>query len=319
MAKRRSSPALFELLKEQNALARSKGSDIAGPPAPTPPAPTPAAPTRKGPMASVTSRERASLVSPETPKAKPGIQASPRPEPKPEHRPEPKPREIQLEDPSPGSSMSEGGPGRMLRVPVFTVWIGIAVVIAGGFLLFTAGHQLGQTKKEAEWMAEFGASVAEAPTEVPDLGRSQPRVVISDPDPEPLDAGPASGQPASPPGAGSTSSRPGPFDEQRQVGLNYLTLGVIGGRPEAERLIRWLGDQGVPAMAVELSGSSGNNRSYRVWTLNGITGTAYARRLAARTEHEARVAELGRSWLDDMDGTLDFTRPSELYWKKQRQ
>lgn len=102
--------------------------------------------------------------------------------------------------------------------------------------------------------------------------------------------------------------------ERRTPGLNYLVLGSIEDREEADRLVRFLSAEGAPAQMVRVRVRG--RTSWQVLTLQGITGREFGRNAAVRQEHESMVRSLGRRWLDEMKGNLDFTGPGRWQWTK---
>lgn len=106
---------------------------------------------------------------------------------------------------------------------------------------------------------------------------------------------------------------PGGFfaSEPRTEDLNYFCL--VSRLPEADavRALEFLARNGVVAMGLERAGSDANNRSFDLFTLEGLTGSEYAGENGRerRTAHEALLAELGRRWRAEERGTSDFSRP----------
>jgi len=130
------------------------------------------------------------------------------------------------------------------------------------------------------------------------------------------------------PNAGNVPSRPGVpavlsqrtrylaaggffASEPRTEGLNYFCL--VSRLPEADTVsaVEFLGRNGVIAVGVERASSDANNRSFELYTLDGLTRDEYAGEsgMDRRRPHEALVAELGRRWRAEERGTSDFSRP----------
>lgn len=301
MSKRRSSPALFELLSEEQPGDTHAEPIEQEPSAPAPrPADEPGQPLAPAP--------------------------APAPTPKPAPTPAPKPAAklgANLEaEPAPPEAPTSHEPShahahRTVRINTLTLaylatWTLVILVVG-----WVAGFQSGKSEVYQEWESASEIPTFEDSGEVPfdplllDEQRSA--------EPEPIERSrPAPDQQASV--AGSSADAPtqpssGSADaERRTPGLNYLALGTVREQEEAERLVGFLEAEGMPAQMVRVRARSG--QAWQVLTLEGITGREYGRNAPVRRDHEARVTELGRRWLKEMDGTLDFTVPARRQWTK---
>lgn len=124
-------------------------------------------------------------------------------------------------------------------------------------------------------------------------------------------------RPSPPPTSASNPPTPpaAAVGDPREVGKNYLQL-VTTDRAEAEALVQFLGENGVPAFMLPLDGTGGaaNNRArFTVFCSRGITGDEFRARAPARTELDEAIGRLGRVWRNERRGSTDF---SGRIWSK---
>ncbi|MEX2219469.1 MAG: hypothetical protein WD749_12015 [Phycisphaerales bacterium] len=102
-------------------------------------------------------------------------------------------------------------------------------------------------------------------------------------------------------------------------GLNYCVAASRLDKAGAERAAGFLKQNGVPAAAMaevegEWSGAK-NAGSWRVVVLRGITGKEYGSRAAPRVEVEQQLTRLGKDYLRDPKGRIDF---GQFAWDKRK-
>lgn len=222
----------------------------------------------------------------------------------------------------------------MVKLPVNYGYIGLSIVAVAVLLAWTGGYVLGGSSAEERARREIesatgGAGLVDPLTDAGgtrdagQLGQTPARGTEPRPgNPEPRRVEPAGG--GTPSNAGGAAvpvitqqrtrylAAGGFFDrEPRSAGLNYFCL--VSRLPEVDTVsaLEFLARNGVRAVGVERASSDANNRSFELYTLEGLSRDEYAGESGTdkRATHEALVAELGRRWRAEERGTSDFARP----------
>lgn len=194
--------------------------------------------------------------------------------------------------------------GRTIRVPAGYLFVVAAVIVAAALLGYVIGFGRAERLAEADAArrAQQAAAIADPLTEAPIT------LELTAPSPErPAPAGrdretAAAAAPAESDSPAEAATDPA---DPRLPGLNYYVI-VRALPAEGERLVAWLGERGVRAMAEPVSGGL-----VKVIVLEGFPrGQASSARALAFREH---LRELGRRWKRDQRGSSDF---SDLYLEK---
>ena len=248
-----------------------------------------------------------------------------RPEPPP---PRPAPRRAEPQRPArpePARAEPEGDErepwlldsSKRVTIPLNLVLIGTAAIILVGVVGFSIAWRLGNENRDAERAAI--------------LDKLAPSNAVVDPLVEDLPVnnglvGPGA-EPAPPTRQRPQATGSGAFivssgrvaEDPRRPGHNYLWIASTPAQidaPEAARLIGFLHDNGVEALALPVdpgAGGTNNGRYYDVFVLQGVPGAQFQASESLRLELERRIAELGRTWQREHRGTTDLRSG---YWKK---
>lgn len=267
--------------------------------------------------------------------ARPKIEGAPVPEPAPlppvppsgppppAEAPE-KPRAWVTERESPGLDLA-----RPITVSTFTAWLAVAGVLISWVIVWTAAYKLGYANADARANREFTAgSGVRDPLNNDDPIPVNPNLVSSSasssakaPAPVTPHQGKAAGssqstqtptprQTAPPTGGGA------PAGDPRIPGYNYYMLASLLDQESAERIVAFLAQNGVPAIAVAKGGGRANNRSqFTVYAAEGITAEQYRARSPERTRLEAEIRRLGQIWKRDHKGGTGFATAT---WEKYK-
>jgi hypothetical protein len=318
----KSSPALFELIRDQN-MARAK---------------TGAVPAR-------TDEAAAEPMEPSAPRGREhpplaveiyGAQAARTPDPAPSEQVEPamvavleRPVERVRQSPEllPEPKLTRVRPKWTWGQPLVVSTSNLCIAAAVGFLLlvvvFTVGYRSGFAQGDERATRELAR--AAAPLTDPlrtgeglaDAGSSRPIAV-----PQPVSGGvqpspttgriPTPAPQASPQGTGARAYLTPPEQDPRQPGLNYYAIVGQLDRESAQQIAVFLAENGIAALAVDTAPRGSNNpRLYRVYGLQGMTGAEL--RSPARAEYEQRISQLGVIWRRDHRGRTDF---SQTNWER---
>ena len=284
---KRRSPALYELIAGQSR------DDVPGAAAGTPTPRTP--PTSTG-VAGVEAKPSAARV-----------QQPVRVEPAVRHAP------FEDEDRVLGIS-----PGRVLRVPIGYVFMGVFVVLVALFTTYTIGYK--QRDNLAQRDKELAAQNETRQIVDPMIQRSLPPAAVTHPPTAtpPVAAPPTHANtksitdPTENPAAGSSSSAARltvvekPADDPRQVGLNYAVVATLPLR-EATAAGQYLASKGFGVALVPLS----DKKLWQVTPTRGFEGDKY--QAAEGKAFEKSIKDLGKAFKRDMKGASDF---SDLFWRK---
>lgn len=200
---------------------------------------------------------------------------------------------------------------RPVTVTMFSVWLAVAGVIVVGLVLWMAAYKLGFNKGEGKAIKDLGGTISPNGGAITEPLRNEPipvnprLITKSPPAPKPPEGG-GENKPAAPvtPAAG---------DGQRVAGLNYLVIATKLDKETADRAAGFLTENGVPALVVRSGGAANNTPSYTLYGQQGITREQLRARDPVRTELEAKVAKLGKTWQKEHKGRTDF---SQTYWEK---
>jgi hypothetical protein len=204
-----------------------------------------------------------------------------------------------------------------VSIPINLVLIGTAGMILIAVVGFSLAWRLGNENSEAERAALLD-KIAPTDAVVDPLVEDLPvnsELIGPGADPAP----PAQPRPR-PTATGDYIVADGRVAEDpRQPGYNYLWIASTPAKidaPEAARLVQFLHDNGIEAVALPVDRSRGgsNNGTYHdVFVLRGIPGGRFQELERVRLELEGRIAELGRAWQREHHGTTDLR---DLLWKK---
>ncbi len=197
---------------------------------------------------------------------------------------------------------------RKFSISASVVLLAAAGVIALCVLAWSTAYEAGKREARAETAREL---------------RLQSSGALRDPLNSDLPLNPGlvqQGQSPSAAGAAPTLPPPAPqprAGDPREPGKNYLQL-ITTDRAEAEGIVKFLGENGVPAfvvpVGVDRTGSAAKNPArFTVLAARGITPEEYRARAASRTELEGAISRLGRRWRDEKKGSTDF---SGKFWSK---
>lgn len=207
--------------------------------------------------------------------------------------------------------------GRTIRVPAGYIFVVAAVILASGIFGYVIGYGRAKDVVKREAAQEKAQLSVTDPLDSgpPTLNLTAPRIEeprvesrlpvnqnspanTGDSTTETVDAG-AVVEPA--------AAAPQASDDPRTAGLNYYIL-VRDLPAEGERLVDWLGSQGISAMTEPVSGGL-----VKVVVLDGFErGQASSARALSFKQY---LRELGARWKRDHRGSSDF---SDLYLEKHR-
>jgi len=205
------------------------------------------------------------------------------------------------------------------RPPVNVIYIGVAVVAALVIVAYIAGAKIGARNEAIRVEKEMGGAFRDRPSVSEPAGiapAADERVQLR-PDRAAFQANPGAegARLATNGGAGRSLS-----GDPRQSGLNYLALAVLP-KADADAAAAFLTQNGVEALPVPLDaqGNEVNNPGpaarYRLYVLPGITREQYSSNQTAKTNLEAKVAQLGQVWQKQHRGSSNFASPE---WRKMK-
>ncbi|NUQ66748.1 MAG: hypothetical protein HUU18_00500 [Phycisphaerales bacterium] len=192
--------------------------------------------------------------------------------------------------------------GHTIAVPLNLLFISGFLVIGAVVITWIAAFQWGKqdTQRELEPYLRLNLPPAEGLD-----AKGQPSTTPTNP-----------AKPQGGPGGSAAIPKAPVGGDLRQAGLNYLALGNTH-LPEAERLVAFLGENGIQAFFVRVDPerSSANNQPAlgRVFVLPGFVGTNWARSQQERDELVRKIASLANQWRRERKGTLDISRGG---WEK---
>jgi hypothetical protein len=315
----RSTPPLFELIRQAAPPAPPRA--IPKPEAPVPVAPSPP-PKVAAPIPAPAPRPAAQAAT-AAPDSSPPVTGEPR------RPPEGSTgwRAASLRD-APQRVRTFLGPARAINLPLpYVLLAGAAVAflfVMGWSIAYFAGQKAG----EAKWNGEIGTH---APAGVSDPLQTGGTIAVN-PD---LMKGSAGDSPrATPPtdktkAASRSPSRTGETgtvatvpampvgSDPRVSGMNYLVLGSHLERSLAERAVAFLAENGVQAMMVpeiDKGAKAPNNAGpvrYRLLSTLALPGDQT--KAAAANKHKAEIARLGKVFKQDHKGQMDF---AGAFWEK---
>jgi hypothetical protein len=311
----KSSPALFELIREQT-VTHPKGLPVVSPVEVGVPAARAGHDRQPTPLAV----EAAAAPRPVAPVVrKPEEPARPlAPAPHPELKPRPAATaEAPLQTNPTTQPRWRWGQPLVISPSVLLIVGAVGLVLLIG--AFVAGFRSGFVKGDGRATRELSLA-ATTPTDpllsIPGPGRTQagpssvtPGTGAPRPTPPPVTQPPAVAPEA---GNGVRAVLSPPEADPRQAGLNYYAIVGQLDRDSAQQIAAFLAENGVASVAVDTSSRGSNNpRSYRVYGLQGMTGAEL--RSPARTEYEQRISQLGVIWKRDHRGWTDF---SQTNWER---
>jgi len=194
-------------------------------------------------------------------------------------------------------------PGRVIRVPVGYLLVGLAGFVALGVGAYSIGYQVGQ-QRARERIAQLEAAGS------PPVATQDPLMTTGE-EPSASGADKAASAPSDRTASGSSAVGAASADSEessanpangdpRTPGMNYF---IVAYYPpgEAARAAAFLRDNGVEAAVVQT-----NSERFRyVVSLKGFpAGTLDS---AEARRHEALLRQLGRRWKRDHNGPSDFS------------
>lgn len=216
---------------------------------------------------------------------------------------------------SAAGSESESGIPAIVRAMQrrLSLSVSTALMAAGGVLLlcvivWSAAYQAGAAREKA-------AAARDLEREAPPTVREP--LTDSVPVNPHLMPDPARGsQPSPAPAAPATAQPPIRVDgDPREPGRNYYQL-ITTDKDEADRLIAFLGENGVSAfiVGVDRGGKPTNNPArFSVFCSRGITPEEFKNQDPVRTELQQKIVVLGQRWQRELKGSTNF---SGAYWNK---
>lgn len=194
---------------------------------------------------------------------------------------------------------------RTVSVSMQTIWLAVGAAILAAFAIWVIAWLAGKHRGEQDSLRDFkGASP----------GITEP---LRNPTDIPLNKGLVT--PGTSPQLPKTSTEPpigSETGDPRVAGLNYLVITSRLDREAASRIVNFLSENALPAIAVAVvKGTPGANNppTYTVYALQGITRDQYRSRAPQRTELEDKVTRLGKTWQKDHKGQTNF---SQFNWEK---
>jgi hypothetical protein len=257
-------------------------------------------------------------VTPQT-RPKPEIKVD---DPLPPVRPPPPPT---LPDPErPKAWVTERGGGgldlaRPLRLNSSSrMWIGISLGVVGAVAIWSVAYSLGYKRADDKAARDFATSGGGGAGKVDDPLKSNPPAIPVNPNlittesRKPAATSPASEvkKPIPPPSQVAVDGDP------RQPGLDYYTIATKIDLDTARMMVKFLSDNGVPALAIPVAKAATgakNGGSYTVYAAEGITREQFKARTPERTQLEDAVQRLGKRWQKEHKGQADF---STAWWDK---
>lgn len=320
MALGKSSPALFELIRDKGSAMQGPQVPRAGPskpeanadaaaPEPPPPAPPSPAPATAKPHI------RLQLTPAPEPRLSVGV-AEPMREPV--LRKQPAPRPVENAPHSSAPPPSRPGPFLPASLPMNAIFLGVAGVIVAGVILWTVAYRLGSSQTDSEWKQKFaaepGSSVRDPlRAEVgvnPGLVKTPPATPDRAQRPRPEQARPTPDR-TSQAGVPALSGV-----DPRSAGLNYLQLAAFLDQATAERLVAFLGEGGLPAFATPIDPKGGpakNPGLFKVYASAGIAGKDIRAGTQEVRDLKDLARRLGAAWKRDQKGSTDF---DDMFWEK---
>ncbi len=212
------------------------------------------------------------------------------------------------------------------------IGVGVSLILIALFVTWAAGVRWGgsEVKKQLQAFSNEPAVPVREPVRDPArdplLGQASPNAtppVVLDAIPKQVPVQPAAQPPVQPApqptaptiaGLGSKdpravlTSKGWAFPDPREVGYNYLPLGIVF-REEAVEAVPFFSQSGLEIIAVpwgvDSAGSGGNNvgpAKYRLFTLTGYPGGLMSQSTDARTELLRRVGDVAARWKRDRRG-----------------
>lgn len=109
---------------------------------------------------------------------------------------------------------------------------------------------------------------------------------------------------------------PGPGGDTREAGKNYLQLEGRLDQGTAERMVKFLTENGLPTIAVGVDRHdkpTNNPTSYAIFVARGVTSQEIRERAPVIEELETQAEKLGQRWKAEQKGWTTF---SSKFWKK---
>lgn len=225
------------------------------------------------------------------------------------------PVEAPAEDYRPAAAVEMDEPRRAGGVDLqrrFSVSTSVVLLVAAGVialcvLAWSTAYEAGKREAKAEAARDLRLRSAAPVNDPLNTDRNadlplNPNLVTQAPPP-------AASAPAPAPGTAAASGDP------REAGKNYLQL-ITTDRREAEGIVKFFGENGVPTFMVALDGSGSaakNPTRFTVYCSKGITREELQARGPAREELDQAAGRLGRRWKDERKGSSDF---SGRIWSK---
>ncbi|MBU6412608.1 MAG: hypothetical protein KGS45_03980 [Planctomycetes bacterium] len=233
--------------------------------------------------------------------------------------------------------------GGLVSMPLNSIYLTIAGVIALVIVIWAAAYWLGGRAKEKELAPYISAGVqpsatpsdtttqTNSSTSSPAAGGSNPTTFIPpprlsgssarpDPVPQPSNTNPPTLSAPTFTGPGTIITSKGMTDKDpREAGLNYLAI-VRLPRADAEKVVAFMAANGFEAIgvpvAVEKGSKAANNLPlYQIIALQGISGEQYRKEDPIKVKVDQEVQRLGVIWKRDHRGSTNFMQSGWVKYK----
>ncbi len=294
----RSSPPLFDLLREGDGDKPRRTVILTPKPADAhPPTQPPAQPATAAPASSTPTLETKPVASQPT-RAAAADRAQPSPAPH--------------------------AASRTMAIPTTFVYAAGAIVLVAVIVAWSAGVRFGESRAERQYYNSLEqATIADPTLTNPNTSTPPPPV-----------SGARNTANASPPSGTATSAGappPAPVargvrvllaggpatGDPRQPGNNYLHLASAVSPDQAQQAVNYLASRGFTAAAiptVDRRGRPSNDSgSYDLFSLLPIPSAEYSARRSERESHQRLARNLGRDWLARPEGNINF---DSTQWRK---
>ena len=297
----RSSPPLFDLLRNGDGDKPRRTVILTPKPAETSAPPATATRARAAPAVPASSTPTLETK----PTAPPAAQSQP---PAPADRTQPSPA------PHAGS--------RTMAIPTTFVYAAGAIVLVAVIVAWSAGVRFGERRAEAQYYNSLEQASIADPTLSPSTAAPPPPVSTGTSSSGSSSAGTSQSAGAPPPAPVARGVRVllagGPATgDPRQPGNNYLHLASAVSPDQAQQAVNYLASRGFTAAAiptVDRRGRPSNDSgSYDLFSLLPIPSAEYSARRSERESHQRLARNLGRDWLARPEGNINF---DSTQWRK---
>lgn len=229
--------------------------------------------------------------------------------------------------------------GGLVSMPLNSIYLSIAGVIALVIIIWAAAYWLGGRAKEKELAPYISAGVQPSgttpttnPTQAnPASNSANPTTFVPPPrlsgsltrqdvTPQPSNSNPPTLSAPTFTGPGTVITSKGMVEKDpREAGLNYLAI-VRLPRADAEKVVAFLAANGFEAIGVPVTVEKGSKAAnnlplYQIIALQGITGEQYRKEDPIKVKVDQDVQRLGVIWKRDHRGTTNFMQSGWVKYK----